>query len=771
MSEDLGEGSLALKRKLKRLSLADTIDTPPKKLQKTAGADGTTRENTQRANAVHDLVIDTEDSTTIASSLSYAEREDPTSPIDNQRSQFPTVLPNFRQTSLTRQTRGLRVISRLCKRCQNIDLDKLLSVNYKTSGGLPVSGLTRISTWQVDTCALCNLFRSTLPPNVLADHVKLTLRAYSSKKIHYMGWSSVDTNLLQIVAKDYQFSGRYIVSQPSGINGPVQMIQKKFERYGTVRDWINLCLVMHTTVCEIKDPSPVRYQELIDCQTRTLVPAEDHPYVALSYAWGQIPEKYNVADHSRKLPTHFPRTIEDAITVTLKLDFRYLWVDRYCIDQKAGKEKQHQLRQMDLIYRNAELTIIAAAGSDPNYGLPGVGHQNRKVRNLTTSAKIGKHFLITTDDTPTLSVNGTKWNTRGWTFQEALLSRRRLVFTEEQVYFECHGMYCCESLKFPLEYMHRKDKQGFTKSFCVDGRVGAFPRGIGKTNVEIVRRIEEYTKRTLSNSEDILNAMLGIFNAFERSDMKVKQHLGIPILPPMTRAPNQGDIFKVVQGWTPAMGFFVGLCWDVRKPAERRSGFPSWSWTGWQSTVSWGIGNLSHWPAITVDPNVQLSIECSDGQLLSWEAFQKSKNNETTQISNIIRITGWTIQLAIASRTRRGDNYMCMALLELDDGGMLNWKFESASDVLFEPGQRYTGILLDQPFKEHDRNAIIMVLTLKGEVYERVGLYQLSAYKRCDKNRQEVATVKYDGSGYAIYDGVGLHPPTLSKSWKEVRLG
>ena len=101
------------------------------------------------------------------------------------------------------------------------------------------------------------------------------------------------------------------------------------------------------------------------------------------------------------------------------------------------------------------------------------------------------------------------------------------MFTEEQIYFECHGMYCCESLKFPLEYMHRKDKQGFKKSFCEDGLVGVFPKGIGRTNLEIVRRIEEYTKRMLTNSVDILNGMLGIFNSFERSDMKVKHYLGI----------------------------------------------------------------------------------------------------------------------------------------------------------------------------------------------------------------------------------------------------
>jgi hypothetical protein len=86
--------------------------------------------------------------------------------------------------------------------------------------------------------------------------------------------------------------------------------------------------------------------------------------------------------------------------------------------------------------------------------------------------------------------------------------------------------------------MHRKDKQGFKKRFCEDGLVGAFPKGIGRTNLEIVRRIEEYTKRTLANSNDILNGILGIFNPFERSDMKVKHYLGILILPPMTKAPT-----------------------------------------------------------------------------------------------------------------------------------------------------------------------------------------------------------------------------------------
>ena len=770
MSEHLGELCLGQERKLERPNSADAIDTPPGKLQKTIGAELTIHEDTQRAKGLHSPVIDTEDTTNLEGSLSYA-RNELIRPIDDQKGIFPTVLPTFRQSSLAQEKRNLRAGSSLCKRCKKIDLDKLLLTKYKTYGGLPAGSLSNVSTWEVDTCALCNLLRSTLPPDIPKNHVKISLQAYSSKRIHYMGWSSVGTNMLQVV---FPLWGRYIVSQPTGINGPVQMIREKIERYDAVKDWINICQVMHTTVCMIKDPSTVRYQQLIDCQTRTLVPAEGHPYVALSYVWGPVPE---VVHDPRTLPTKLPRTIEDAITVTQRLDFRYLWVDRYCINQQQEKEKAHQIGKMDEIYMNAELTIIAAAGSDPNYGLPGVGHQRRKSQYLTTCARIGKHFLITTADAPTRSIHTTKWYTRGWTFQEALLSRRRLVFTQEQMYFECHGMYCCESLKFPLEYMHRNDKQGFKKRFCNDGLVGAFPKGIGSTNFEIVSRIEEYTNRTLTNPNDILNGILGIFNAFERSertDMKVEHCLGIPILPPMTKTPHKGDRSKPVHGWTPAMGFLVGLCWDLEKSAERRSGFPSWSWTGWQSTVSWGVGNLSYWPSITVDPNVKLSVECTDGQILSWEDFQKEKKgqNEATmqpQMSGIIRITAWTIKIAIISAKQRKHKCVYFTWLALEDGGHLEWQFESISNALFEPYQLCTGIFLDHYSEDNDFKSIILVLAQRGEVYERIGLGQLSNYKKFDKNGREFVTDTHDSEGYRIY-GLDRNPPTIFKSWKEVRL-
>jgi hypothetical protein len=51
---------------------------------------------------------------------------------------------------------------------------------------------------------------------------------------------------------------------------------------------------------------------------------------------------------------------------------RYLWVDRYCIDQDDVQTKHVIIQRMDEVYKNASVTIINAAGTGPDSGLPGV---------------------------------------------------------------------------------------------------------------------------------------------------------------------------------------------------------------------------------------------------------------------------------------------------------------------------------------------------------------------------------------------------------------
>jgi hypothetical protein len=59
-----------------------------------------------------------------------------------------------------------------------------------------------------------------------------------------------------------------------------------------------------------------------------------------------------------ELPVDLPKVVEDAMTVALGLQFRNLWVDRYCIPQDNHAVKTSQIEKMDEIYKSAEVTIL-----------------------------------------------------------------------------------------------------------------------------------------------------------------------------------------------------------------------------------------------------------------------------------------------------------------------------------------------------------------------------------------------------------------------------
>jgi hypothetical protein len=71
----------------------------------------------------------------------------------------------------------------------------------------------------------------------------------------------------------------------------------------------------------------------------------------------------------------------------LELNINYLWVDKNCINQLDAEEMATQIEQMDLIYANAQLNIIAAVCEEPQHGLPGVSGTLRKEQ---ASLKVGE---------------------------------------------------------------------------------------------------------------------------------------------------------------------------------------------------------------------------------------------------------------------------------------------------------------------------------------------------------------------------------------------
>ncbi|KAF2810959.1 HET-domain-containing protein, partial [Mytilinidion resinicola] len=211
--------------------------------------------------------------------------------------------------------------------------------------------------------------------------------------------------------------------------------------FSILQDWMSFCKDKHTGGCNISQQDEGRIGlKVIDCETLMLVDLGDLEYLTLSYQWG-VGEK--APEYSIALPNlgSLPATIRDSITATLKLGYRYIWIDRYCIDQSNIKDAMRQIQKMDIIYRHSEATLIAVGGTGPSYGLPGVSERQRQMQyrfQFGDKEFVGPiHFVDGV-------VNKSRWGTRGWTFQEGALSRRRFIFTDQQVYFECHEMCCYE---------------------------------------------------------------------------------------------------------------------------------------------------------------------------------------------------------------------------------------------------------------------------------------------------------------------------------------
>jgi len=161
-------------------------------------------------------------------------------------------------------------------------------------------------------------------------------------------------------------------------------------------------------------------------------------YVTLSYVWGSTVD--GEVEQSG-LPAQLSQTVKDTIVVVHNLGLRYLWVDRYCIPQHDPTARQQQIGRMADIYSASTLTIIAADGQDANHGLTGVS----KPRSEPLHIRIGTSCLVShlciRDE-----LQDSKWNTRGWTYQEGMLAQRRLVFAQSKVVFQCQTLCRFEDL-------------------------------------------------------------------------------------------------------------------------------------------------------------------------------------------------------------------------------------------------------------------------------------------------------------------------------------
>jgi hypothetical protein len=343
--------------------------------------------------------------------------------------------------------------------------------------------------------------------------------------------------------------------------------------------WLSICQQRHSFCSKSNDQNNGNWQfpfYLVDVQTRTVVLARPGTrYIALSYVWGKSEihphQRRDASDPSnsemavseracpRTLPRTLPQTIEDSIHVVKKLNERYLWVDAYCIDQRDIDELWVQVENMDKVYSNAFLTIIAASGADASIGLPGISRPFSHASQPVVKIPFGT-LMATFSKNLDRSLEAALWSRRAWTMQEGVLSTRSLTFTVEHVYLKCKEEVFIDILpSLSSRYIHKFTS---TKSSdWIDRVVWLFS--------DYADIVMNYTKRKLSYSSDILNALAGILHRVS-TNTKVKFLYGLP----------QQDIVNALV-WRSYDGHAL----------VRRHGFPSWSWCGWEGPVMYNNTN------------------------------------------------------------------------------------------------------------------------------------------------------------------------------------
>lgn len=285
-----------------------------------------------------------------------------------------------------------------------------------------------------------------------------------------------------------------------------------------VRRWVERCETLHGEACcpAKKVPLPgldsILLIDVVDWCVASAPP--EARYVALSYCWGQTAAaralKHNIS--VLKTPgaispstTSFkiPRTIADAMTFTIEIGERYLWVDSLCIIQDDYNTKQLHLDNMAFIYANSYFTLVAAEGPNADHGLRGVGASKRdlpihKIRLPSGSLVLNKPRAGFRLDSI--------WNSRGWTLQESLFSRRLILFDGFV------SWVCCEG-EWSEDTDRELDLQG-SSSFLLTDRVGLYGRLPLWPDLQVWGSlVSQFNKRDLTFDKDVIDAFAGIETA------------------------------------------------------------------------------------------------------------------------------------------------------------------------------------------------------------------------------------------------------------------
>lgn len=381
------------------------------------------------------------------------------------------------------------------------------------------------------------------------------------------------------------------------VSAPIQIRSDSEQCFGQSKRWLEECQTNHNLCNAPQQSLPSRVIDVGSLQEEPFLYisslGEEAPWVALSHAWGgEHPLTTTLASlhercHSIPLGS-LPPVFLDAIKITRKLGFKYLWVDSLCIIQDSRADWAVESTKMSDIYSGAALCIVASAASGPSEGIFRSGDRDRHFFqsfaeiNPSTESERRRSFFLRRDSrlewSDSIHVKRRSpiepLHKRAWVLQESCLSRRSLEFTSRQLRWSCRTSDLTEgSPHTDQDYSIFKDLG--RDLFRMPIATTAYPSlpWINATDSMSpltwwYRTLENLTRRDILYGGDLLPAIAGLAFEFKKR-----------------------TIYSYVCGlWRE--DFHKGLLWRSKESGQRveSDSVPSWSWAS--TTVPQEHGRL-----------------------------------------------------------------------------------------------------------------------------------------------------------------------------------
>ncbi|KAH7186058.1 heterokaryon incompatibility protein-domain-containing protein [Fusarium flagelliforme] len=437
--------------------------------------------------------------------------------------------------------------------------------------------------------------------------------------------SSLQISLLEEEFLDYSPDGREEQAEGTGSSRALSLS----------KIWLRRCREEHPDCRRLHDSTdPILPTRVMDVTGGTLHDpkiklietsrVKRGTYCALSYCWGKsrcvITTKANLADHKQDIPlSTLPRTIRDAVLATRGLGIDYVWVDSLCIVQDDTDDWAAEAARMGDVYANAMLTISTLSGTDCNDGLF-TPHYLRQQYVLpfpippTSRPTRDAQWLLPAVQPPVkenqygvlqLPLRGPV-HSRGWTFQEQMLSTRILWFGDGHVQWECLSKFAADSSPESMghyqnpgnnsdePYRSRRMKEHLQRPFKVktslshseqqDHETGRGNEDPVDAYTEWETLVAEYTTRNLTKESDRIPAILGLAN----------------VMGPMFEC-------KFFMGIWKGKHFLRSLLWQVNRGTSTcANSYPTWTWASKSGcAIDYSMANLDggragSWPTSLV---------------------------------------------------------------------------------------------------------------------------------------------------------------------------